>query len=95
MSHRPSRGPSVTCGARVAPGRLWSCYVLAWAAKAGTGRTLDWPVGEDAEGKGSVTSDVFRTPMTARPTPPPAATCPCQPRSGNSPVPRADPPGTG
>ncbi len=36
----------------------------AWAAKVGTGKTLDWPVGEGAEGNGSVTSTVFRTPWS-------------------------------
>ena len=36
----------------------------AWAAKVGTGKTLNWPVGEGAEGNGSVTSDVFRTPFS-------------------------------
>ena len=36
----------------------------AWAAKVGTGKTLNWPVGEGAEGNGSVTSAVFRTPFS-------------------------------
>jgi phosphate transport system substrate-binding protein len=36
----------------------------AWAAKVGTGKTLNWPVGEGAEGNGSVTSTVFRTPWS-------------------------------
>ena len=36
----------------------------AWAAKVGTGKTLKWPVGEGAEGNGSVTSTVFRTPFS-------------------------------
>src|SRR5208337_3392272 len=36
----------------------------AWAAKVGTGKTLNWPAGEGAEGNGSVTSDVFRTPFS-------------------------------
>ena len=36
----------------------------AWAAKVGTGKTLNWPVGEGAEGNGSVTSTVFRTPFS-------------------------------
>jgi len=37
----------------------------AWAAKVGTGKTgLNWPVGEGAEGNGSVTADVFRTPFS-------------------------------
>ena len=36
----------------------------AWAAKVGTGKTLNWPAGEGAEGNGSVTSNVFRTPWS-------------------------------
>ena len=36
----------------------------AWAAKVGTGKTLHWPVGEGAEGNGSVTSTVYRTPFS-------------------------------
>ena len=36
----------------------------AWAAKVGTGKTLNWPVGEGAEGNGGVTSTVFRTPFS-------------------------------
>jgi phosphate transport system substrate-binding protein len=36
----------------------------AWAARAGTGKTLTWPVGEGAEGNGSVTSTVFTTPFS-------------------------------
>ena len=36
----------------------------AWAAKVGTGKTLNWPAGEGAEGNGSVTSTVFRTPFS-------------------------------
>ena len=36
----------------------------AWAAKVGTGKTLNWPVGEGAEGNGSVTATVFRTPFS-------------------------------
>ena len=36
----------------------------AWAAKVGTGKTLNWPIGEGAEGNGSVTSTVFRTPFS-------------------------------
>src|ERR1035437_4761356 len=36
----------------------------AWAATVGTGKTLNWPVGEGAEGNGSVTSTVFRTPWS-------------------------------
>ena len=35
-----------------------------WAAKVGTGKTLNWPVGEGAEGNGSVISTVFRTPFS-------------------------------
>ena len=35
-----------------------------WAAKVGTGKTLNWPVGEGAEGNGSVTSTVYRTPFS-------------------------------
>jgi phosphate transport system substrate-binding protein len=35
-----------------------------WAAKVGTSKTLKWPVGEGAEGNGSVTSTVFRTPFS-------------------------------
>jgi phosphate transport system substrate-binding protein len=36
----------------------------AWAAKVGTGKTLNWPAGEGAEGNGSVTSTVYRTPFS-------------------------------
>ena len=36
----------------------------AWAAKVGTGKTLNWPVGEGAEGNGSVTATVDRTPFS-------------------------------
>ena len=36
----------------------------AWKAKVGTGKTLNWPIGEGAEGNGSVTSTVFRTPYS-------------------------------
>ena len=35
-----------------------------WAAKVGTGKTLNWPAGEGAEGNGSVSSTVFRTPFS-------------------------------
>jgi phosphate transport system substrate-binding protein len=35
-----------------------------WAAKVGTGKTLNWPAGEGAEGNGSVTSTVFRVPFS-------------------------------
>jgi phosphate transport system substrate-binding protein len=34
----------------------------AWAARVGTGKTLNWPAGEGAEGNGSVTSTVSGTP---------------------------------
>ena len=36
----------------------------AWAAKVGTGKTLNWPVGEGAEGNGSVAATVNRTPFS-------------------------------
>jgi phosphate transport system substrate-binding protein len=36
----------------------------AWAAKVGTGKTLTWPVGEGAEGNGSVASTVNSTPFS-------------------------------
>jgi phosphate transport system substrate-binding protein len=36
----------------------------AWAAKVGTGKTLNWPVGEGAEGNGSVASTVNITPFS-------------------------------
>ncbi len=32
-----------------------------WAARAGTGKTLSWPVGEGAQGNDGVTSTVYRT----------------------------------
>ena len=35
-----------------------------WAAKVGTGKTLNWPAGEGAEGNASVASTVFRTPFS-------------------------------
>ena len=35
-----------------------------WAAKVGTGKTLNWPVGEGAEGNASVTTTVYRTPFS-------------------------------
>ena len=35
-----------------------------WAAKAGTSKTPNWPVGEGAEGNGSVAATVFRTPWS-------------------------------
>jgi phosphate transport system substrate-binding protein len=41
-----------------------SSVAPAWAAKVGTGKTLNWPVGEGAEGNGSVASTVFRTPWS-------------------------------
>jgi len=36
----------------------------AWAAKVGTGKTLNWPAGEGAEGNGSVALEVNRTPFS-------------------------------
>jgi phosphate transport system substrate-binding protein len=36
----------------------------AWAAKVGTGKTLNWPAGEGAEGNGDVATDVNRTPFS-------------------------------
>jgi phosphate transport system substrate-binding protein len=36
----------------------------AWAAKVGTGKSLNWPVGEGAEGNGGVATTVFRTPFS-------------------------------
>ena len=36
----------------------------AWAAKVGTGKTLNWPAGEGAEGNSGVTTTVFRTPWS-------------------------------
>jgi phosphate transport system substrate-binding protein len=36
----------------------------AWAAKVGKGKTLNWPVGEGAEGNASVAATVFRTPFS-------------------------------
>jgi phosphate transport system substrate-binding protein len=35
-----------------------------WAAKVGKGKTLNWPVGEGAEGNGSVAATVYRTPFS-------------------------------
>ena len=35
-----------------------------WAARVGTGKTLHWPAGDGAEGNGSVTATVFRTPFS-------------------------------
>jgi phosphate transport system substrate-binding protein len=36
----------------------------AWAAKVGRGKTLNWPVGEGAEGNGSVAANVYSTPFS-------------------------------
>jgi phosphate transport system substrate-binding protein len=36
----------------------------AWAAKTGKGKTLNWPVGEGAEGNGSVAATVYSTPFS-------------------------------
>jgi phosphate transport system substrate-binding protein len=36
----------------------------AWAAKVGTAQKLNWPVGEGAEGNGSVATDVFSSPFS-------------------------------
>jgi phosphate transport system substrate-binding protein len=36
----------------------------AWAAKVGTGKALNWPAGEGAEGNGSVASTVNSTPFS-------------------------------
>jgi phosphate transport system substrate-binding protein len=36
----------------------------AWAAKVGTGKTLNWPAGEGDEGNGGVTTAVDRTPFS-------------------------------
>jgi phosphate transport system substrate-binding protein len=36
----------------------------AWAAKVGTGKTLNWPAGEAAEGNGGVATAVNRTPFS-------------------------------
>jgi phosphate transport system substrate-binding protein len=36
----------------------------AWAAKVGTGKTLNWPVGEGAEGNPGVATAVYRTPFS-------------------------------
>jgi phosphate transport system substrate-binding protein len=35
-----------------------------WAAKAGTSKTPNWPVGDGAEGNGSVATTVYRTPFS-------------------------------
>ena len=36
----------------------------AWAAKVGAGKTLNWPVGEGAEGNAGVGTTVYRTPFS-------------------------------
>jgi phosphate transport system substrate-binding protein len=36
----------------------------AWASKVGTGKTLNWPAGEGAEGNGGVATAVDRTPYS-------------------------------
>ena len=36
----------------------------AWASKVGTGKTLNWPAGEGAEGNGGVATAVNRTPFS-------------------------------
>ena len=36
----------------------------AWAAKVGTGKTLNWPAGEGAEGNLGVANAVYRTPFS-------------------------------
>jgi phosphate transport system substrate-binding protein len=36
----------------------------AWAAKVGTGKTLNWPVGEGAEGNGGVGTTIYSTPFS-------------------------------
>jgi phosphate transport system substrate-binding protein len=36
----------------------------AWAAKVGTGKTLNWPVGEGAEGNGGVATTVYSAPFS-------------------------------
>jgi phosphate transport system substrate-binding protein len=35
-----------------------------WAAKVGTSKTPNWPIGEGAEGNGSVATTVYRTPWS-------------------------------
>ena len=79
----------------------------AWAAKVGTGKTLNWPAGEGAEGNASVTADVFRTPFSIgyveqaysqglRCRSPPSATRPettsCRPPRPSPPPPPRNPP---
>ena len=41
-----------------------SSVAPAWAAKVGTGKTLNWPVGEGAEGNAGVGAAVYRTPFS-------------------------------
>jgi phosphate transport system substrate-binding protein len=36
----------------------------AWATKVGTGKTLNWPAGEGADGNAGVATAVFRTPFS-------------------------------
>ena len=36
----------------------------AWASKVGTGRTLNWPVGDGEEGNSGVATAVYRTPFS-------------------------------
>ncbi len=36
----------------------------AWASKVGTGKTLNWPAGEGAEGNPGVANTVYRTPFS-------------------------------
>ena len=45
-------------------GNYLSAVSPAWAARVGAGKTLDWPIGEGAEGNGGVTTDVYRTPFS-------------------------------
>jgi phosphate transport system substrate-binding protein len=45
-------------------GNYLSSVDPAWAAKVGTGKTLNWPVGEGAEGNGGVGSTVYSTPFS-------------------------------
>ena len=57
--HR-SDGSGTTC--------IFSNYLSsvspAWASKVGTGKTLNWPVGEGDEGNGGVATEVYRTPFS-------------------------------
>jgi phosphate transport system substrate-binding protein len=41
-----------------------SSIAPAWAAEVGTGKTLNWPTGEGAEGNGGVANTVYRTPWS-------------------------------